>query len=269
MKTLLSDHPVHLDSVSLANFMEHFSETEKLRYMGEEDDGEARLALLSPPATPSLYFKGVWPGRDGDGGHLCVNWNSSHWTRYRQDVSLHLFQCRGSGRSRGRPCQRRGDDSRQPPSTRSVRPGREPGASRHASISRLLAAPLFLLRPVLRQRLTARHRFSPEQVLELIEAQTKKVDQRLDALLLVGGFSGSEYLFRKVKVRSGERSATDFPERSLANLCYFRLSLDPESESSRGRTIAIRQQSGVPLSTDWLAGRWYRVWSRHNHTCSR
>ena len=27
MKTLLADHPVHLDSVSLANFMEHFSET--------------------------------------------------------------------------------------------------------------------------------------------------------------------------------------------------------------------------------------------------
>ena len=35
----------------------------------------------------------------------------------------------------------------------------------------------------------------------MIEAQTKKVDQRLDALLLVGGFSGSEYLFRKVQVR--------------------------------------------------------------------
>ena len=54
MKTLLADHPVHLDSVSLANFMEHFSETEKLRYMGEEDDGEAPIALLSPPATPSV-----------------------------------------------------------------------------------------------------------------------------------------------------------------------------------------------------------------------
>ena len=40
MRTLLSDHPVHLDSISLANFMEHFSETEKLRYTGQEDDGE-------------------------------------------------------------------------------------------------------------------------------------------------------------------------------------------------------------------------------------
>ena len=39
------------------------------------------------------------------------------------------------------------------------------------------------------------------QAIELIEEQSKKVDQRLDALLLVGGFSGSEYLFRRVKVR--------------------------------------------------------------------
>jgi hypothetical protein len=37
-------------------------------------------------------------------------------------------------------------------------------------------------------------------VLELIEEQTRKVDQRIDALLLVGGFAGSEYLFGKVQV---------------------------------------------------------------------
>lgn len=35
----------------------------------------------------------------------------------------------------------------------------------------------------------------------MIEEQAKKIDQRLDALLLVGGFSGSEYLFGRVKVR--------------------------------------------------------------------
>ena len=40
------------------------------------------------------------------------------------------------------------------------------------------------------------------QAIDLIEEQAKKVDQRLDALLLVGGFSGSEYLFRRVKVRT-------------------------------------------------------------------
>ena len=39
------------------------------------------------------------------------------------------------------------------------------------------------------------------QAIDLIEEQAKRVDQRIDALLLVGGFSGSEYLFRRVKVR--------------------------------------------------------------------
>lgn len=39
------------------------------------------------------------------------------------------------------------------------------------------------------------------QVLELIEEQSRKIDQKLGAILLVGGFSGSEYLFRKVEVR--------------------------------------------------------------------
>ena len=46
MKTLLADHPVHLDSVSLANFMEHFSETEKMRYRGAEDDGKNHVIYL-------------------------------------------------------------------------------------------------------------------------------------------------------------------------------------------------------------------------------
>ena len=39
------------------------------------------------------------------------------------------------------------------------------------------------------------------QAIEMIEEQAKKIDQKLDALLLVGGFSGSEYLFGRVKVR--------------------------------------------------------------------
>jgi hypothetical protein len=36
----------------------------------------------------------------------------------------------------------------------------------------------------------------------MIEEQSKKVEQRIDALLLVGGFAGSEYLTRRVEVRS-------------------------------------------------------------------
>lgn len=41
----------------------------------------------------------------------------------------------------------------------------------------------------------------------MIEEQAKKVDQRIDALLLVGGFSGSEYLFGRVKVRANLKTA--------------------------------------------------------------
>jgi len=48
--------------------------------------------------------------------------------------------------------------------------------------------------------LLRREVFDPvvNQVLELLEEQLRRVDQRIDALLLVGGFSGSEYLFKRV-----------------------------------------------------------------------
>ncbi|KAI0752193.1 actin-like ATPase domain-containing protein [Fomes fomentarius] len=124
IKTLLADHPVHLDPVSLANFMEHFSETEKLRYMGDEDDEKM------------FHF-------------TCFNVEDP------DDPAVGL-------------------------------------------VNGEVTIPGNLLR---------REVFDPvvNQVLELIEAQTKKVDQRLDALLLVGGFSGSEYLFRKVQAQFGSR----------------------------------------------------------------
>jgi hypothetical protein len=38
------------------------------------------------------------------------------------------------------------------------------------------------------------------QVIDLIEDQCKKIGQGLDALLLVGDFSGSEYLYKRVEV---------------------------------------------------------------------
>ena len=41
VRTLLADHPAHLDAPSLAYFMHNFSETDKLAYMGEVDDGES------------------------------------------------------------------------------------------------------------------------------------------------------------------------------------------------------------------------------------
>lgn len=39
VKTLLADHPTHLDAASLAYFMHSFSQTDKLAYRGEIDDG--------------------------------------------------------------------------------------------------------------------------------------------------------------------------------------------------------------------------------------
>jgi len=55
--------------------------------------------------------------------------------------------------------------------------------------------------------LLRREVFEPviSQVLTLIEAQAAKVTQPIDALLMVGGFSGSEYLFKKVDERFGSR----------------------------------------------------------------
>ncbi|KAH9922307.1 actin-like ATPase domain-containing protein [Epithele typhae] len=124
MKALLADHPAHLDSISLANFMEHFSETEKLRYMGAEDDDKMFHFTCFNVEDPDDYAVGLVNGEVAIPGNLL-----------RREV------------------------------------------------------------------------FDPVvgQVVDLIEAQTKKVDQRLDALLLVGGFSGSEYLFRRVKEQFGSR----------------------------------------------------------------
>ena len=45
VRTLLADHPAHLDAASLAYFMHAFSETDKLAYMGESDDSESSLDL--------------------------------------------------------------------------------------------------------------------------------------------------------------------------------------------------------------------------------
>ena len=56
------------------------------------------------------------------------------------------------------------------------------------------------------------------QALELIEEQMKKVNQRIDALLLVGGFSGSGYLFRRVEVsRVTIRSRMHVWEKDILN----------------------------------------------------
>lgn len=44
VKTLLADHPAHLDAASLAYFMHSFSQTDKLAFRGEVDDGKGCVA---------------------------------------------------------------------------------------------------------------------------------------------------------------------------------------------------------------------------------
>ncbi|KAF8591765.1 actin-like ATPase domain-containing protein [Ramaria rubella] len=124
VRTLLADHPAHLDQASLAYFMHAFSETDKLAYQGESDDDTI------------FHF-------------TCFNVDDT------DDPSVGL-------------------------------------------INGELAIPGNLLR---------REVFDPvvNQVLELIEDQLRRVSQPLHALLLVGGFAGSEYLFKRVDAQFGKR----------------------------------------------------------------
>ncbi|KIM65535.1 hypothetical protein SCLCIDRAFT_1212271 [Scleroderma citrinum Foug A] len=124
VRTLLSDHPAHLDAASLAYFMHSFSQTDKLAFKGEIDDDS--------------YFH-----------FTCFNVEDPH------DPTVGL-------------------------------------------INGELAIPGNLIR---------REVFDPvvNQVLELIEEQSKRMEQRIDALLLVGGFAGSEYLFGRVEERFSSR----------------------------------------------------------------
>lgn len=58
VRTLLVDHPAHLDAASLAYFMHSFSETEKLTYRGEIDDGKQEPGvLLPPPIDPPIFCR--------------------------------------------------------------------------------------------------------------------------------------------------------------------------------------------------------------------
>jgi hypothetical protein len=117
VRTLLQDHPAHLDAPSLAYFMHSFSETDKHNYRGVMDDENMFLFTCFNPEDP-------------------------------HDPSVGL-------------------------------------------VNGQLAIPGNLLR---------REVFDPvvNEVMQLIEEQIARVDQPIHALLLVGGFAGSEYLKQRV-----------------------------------------------------------------------
>jgi hypothetical protein len=55
VRSLLVDHPAHLDAASLAYFMHSFSETDKLAYRGEVDDG-TRNSVDFLPLPINVFF---------------------------------------------------------------------------------------------------------------------------------------------------------------------------------------------------------------------
>src|ERR1700747_3045927 len=55
VRTLLADHPAHLDAASLAYFMHAFSETEKLAYRGQIDDS-AWNSVDFQPLPVTVFF---------------------------------------------------------------------------------------------------------------------------------------------------------------------------------------------------------------------
>lgn len=138
VKTLLAEHPAHLDAASLAYFMHSFSETDKLAYMGESDDGTLKKIRSCPQHQGTNTIKD----------------NMFHFTTFNVE---------------------------------------DPHDPSVGLINGELAIPGNLLR---------REVFDPviSEVLRLVEEQSRRIDQKIDALLLVGGFSGSEYLYKRVEV---------------------------------------------------------------------
>ena len=57
VRSLLADHPAHLDAVSLAYFMHSFSGTDKLAFRGEVDD-RAWNSVVFQPLPTHVFFVG-------------------------------------------------------------------------------------------------------------------------------------------------------------------------------------------------------------------
>ncbi|KIO30475.1 hypothetical protein M407DRAFT_20531 [Tulasnella calospora MUT 4182] len=162
VRTLLADHPAHLDPASQAFFMHAFAESDKLAYNGEEDDEN--------------YF------------HFnCFNVEDP------DDPSVGL-------------------------------------------VNGELAIPGILLR---------REVFDPviEEVLNLLEEQIKRAAAPIDALMMVGGFSESHYLFKRVE------------DRFKGRIGVLARPNDADTATSRGAA-----QYGLarrPLVSSVIAGRSY------------
>ena len=112
------------------------------------------------------------------------------------------------------------------------------------------------------------------QALGLIEDQMKKVNQHTDALLLVGGFSGSTYLFKRVEVSGvviGPRYAF---ERNVVNaiLCFQEqfgsrvkvIARPSDADTATGRGAAQYGLARRPLVSSVVAPRSYMMKVKHS-----
>ncbi|KAG8989997.1 hypothetical protein FRB93_003373 [Tulasnella sp. JGI-2019a] len=182
VRTLLAEHPAHLDPASQAYFMHAFAETDKLAYMGESDDGKFHSCRYD------IFLYSFT-------GHLE---NYFHFTCFNVE---------------------------------------DPDDPSVGLVNGELAIPGILLRREVFDHVI-------ESVLNLLEEQMAKVhDAPIDALLLVGGFSGSEYLFKRVEAQFRDR------------IKVIARPSDADTATSRGAA-----QYGLarrPLVSSVIAGRAY------------
>ena len=100
-------------------------------------------------------------------------------------------------------------------------------------------------------------------MLQLIEDQLSRVDQPVHALLLVGGFAGSEYLKQRVTVRISIWDGTPLFHIAFA---FYRTNFLLGFESLPAHLMLIPQHYGVLLLTVWPGAPSSPVSSRHVHT---
>ena len=92
--------------------------------------------------------------------------------------------------------------------------------------------------------------------MTLIEDQMKRIQEPLDALMMVGGFSGSEYLFKRVDVR-----VTGSPSRQKTDCSVLRIVLVIGFASLPGLPTPTRQRSGTRHNTVLPDDHWSQLLS--------
>ncbi|KAG8908847.1 hypothetical protein FRB99_003086 [Tulasnella sp. 403] len=180
VRTLLADHPAHLDPASQAFFMHAFAESDKLAYNGESDDDNFFHFNCFNVEDPDDAAVGLVNGELAIPGILL---RQQVFDPVVEEVSLAWTDC--------------------------------------------VSQPDAALR----------------RVLNLLEEQVKRVSAPIDALLLVGGFSESHYLFDRVKAQFKSRIAV--------------IARPSDADTATSRGAAQYGLARRPLVSSVIAGRAY------------